>query len=374
MEEPATDEPAPAPAAPPWWRTRRALLLGGCVAATMIVLLTGVLARPAAPEEESEAVRTVRDFLTALQQRSPARALEIAGVDTPPTGPQARFLAADAMSDEWEIRSLEEQGTYGEAVRATVVVTIAGPDGSTARSALGLDRDDEKGAWTVARPFAEVRFVESVLRYVDVNGVRVPIEPGQLVETYLLFPGFYRFYGDLPAGLDAHFEDLLLLPGMAVPPVYPTAVAINEVGERLVQRQVEAHIDRCVQSTRRVPVGCPFGAESYAQLPGFSIFWEFGTEVEWAVVEYPVVAAVLAGDHISITDRQRGVVQLRAAPRSYELHDSGLEELGPVVLLTCQMATTGLAATFTAAGEPTIEPFDDYRDTCRRPLSVTAGS
>jgi hypothetical protein len=325
------------------------------VAVTVVVFGPGELALP-----EPESARTVREFLVAAQRRDPQRALEVAGVDSPPTGERARFLAPDAMSDQWEIRSIEEAFHFDSAAdereEAQVEVVIAGPDNRTAETSLLLTRN-HGDAWSIEDPLVEVSFAAGPLWYLDVNGLRAPVDASTPGQEYALLPGLYRFHAELPEGIEAPFESLLVLPyHLSTPVVGAETAALTAAGEAAVQQAVDAYIDRCVQSTDPQPEGCPFGTDPVTgpRLPVYGHLWDIDG-FQWSVVQYPIVAGVASTVGIAITDRQRGVVRLRAT--GHELDFSGGEEtdLGPVdFTVECEMITSRLVAGFTIDGTLTV--------------------
>jgi hypothetical protein len=374
MESEPLDPPAePVASARPFWRTRKAVLLA-CLVAAVVALTTAVVFVRAA---EPDTVRTVRAFLTAARERDPARAFEAGGVTTPPSGDGARFLAADAMSDEWEIRSVEESYHYEHSGTAEVRVTIAGPDGHTASTTMGLTRRGDR--WTIDEPFFRIGFLAGPFWYAEVNGVRTPTDVHPPVLDYPLFPGFYRFYGTTPSGVEVRYPPLLALPERYSTParlVQPAAVTVTAEGEQLVQRAVDAYVDTCAESTEAAPDGCPFGTDPVTgpRLPDVGYLYDI-EGFRWRVVEYPIVAVVPGETGLGITDRRRGVVELSASG-----HHLGEEsDTRPVAFtVQCEIITSRLVAGLTAEStvtvlsayqQATVSP-EDTRDTCTHPLPV----
>lgn len=351
----------------PWSRERRLLLLGGAALVVTLLVVGGTLVLRDDPAPgtgsdpspgavpDAEPARVVAEFLTALADQDPQRAMAVAGVAEPPTGDRALFLRPEAMSDQWRIREIAPVDpvdlTDG---RVLVDVAVMGPAGETTFT-IHTRRDAEE-RWVIPEPFGTVEFLRSPLWYVDLNGHRAPAGADQFGQGYLLLPGFYKPYPVLPSGIEAGFEARFVTPGAAWS-VVPAGVTLTDGGERAIQQAVEDYVDACVGSTDSLPHACPFGAEAYSELPGYSIFWDF-EPVEWTVLSYPLIAAAPSDSSLLIADRRRGEVELRATVDGVEVYDGRLEhtppEPGSVVEVVCEMDTSDLEAGFTATGEVAV--------------------
>ncbi len=371
--------------APPLWRTRRGWLLGGAAALALVVAASLIAIFT---EKGPEGV--VRDFLDATRQGDVDAALEAAGVTDPPTEEKATFLDPDALSDEWDIASLEGRMADEEEAEASVDVSLEGPDDATTEATLTLTREND--TWRIDEPFVPLPTAVTPMWYYDVNGKRLPFTEDTLRQEYLLLPGFYRFYEDTPDEVEMESINALLLPSedtdlqgtmaelqssisglaamtsgveLASDDGTPT---LTDEGEEAAQQAVNDHVDECAARTSFPLDGCPFNTEYSVSVPDQDAHVDV-TDPRWEVVEYPVVTAPSVDGQFHVTDRKRGVIELNATGEDEEIED----EID--LQITCEIITVKLSVGFDAEGEMQLlsegdRPFDDQEypetphDTC----------
>lgn len=286
-----------------------------------LVIPLWLLATPvAAPWFEPEPSGLVREYLEAVRAGDVDRALTI--VRHRPTGEEATFLTADALDRRWDLGrvSVVEETTSYATVEAEIIAD--GGAGSTGR--FELSKEEFDGDWRFDAPLLEVQFSSGPFRYLEVNGVTVPSTPVDSGETpvYLLFPGVYRFYSDVPGLLDVDTASAPFLPdsrqGIPRHPtrlqVEPSSPTLAVDAERRIQAAVNAYLDVCAaKMLDTAAAGCPFGV-FWIPDPrdeGGSRLDEFG-DVAWRVERYPVVTATVGWDALLITHREEGAAKFTA--------------------------------------------------------------
>jgi hypothetical protein len=235
----------------------------------------------------------VRGYLSALENRDSAAALEIPGVQTSNDAATA-LLSDDAMGDISDVEivsdSEETDGTH------TVVVsyTLGTP------SASGLDETtDATSSFVVARSgtrlalFPTWRFVTSPLNTIsitvlhdqrfEVNGLDLSSQAKpDAAATYLAFaPGVY---------VVAH-ESVYLESAPVATPVTEIGqitdvtvdVQANSAFVTEVQKNVTEYLEACATQEVLMPTGCPFGQQLRNRVT---------TAPAWSMIADPVVTIV----------------------------------------------------------------------------------
>lgn len=337
---------APVPRPPRrWWRTRRGLVwlsaAAVLVAGTVVVTL---VTRGPGPDD------VVREYLTAIRQGDVDKALKVAGTSRP-AGEQARFLAADALSDDWRIVEVE---TTSDHVRengtgwAQVDVTIAGPDGETIDGGINLSR--ENGRWRLDEPLITAHLAPMQLSYLDVNGL---ITPATRSVRYLMLPGVYRVYRTASDLVAVKPMTAMLLQRWNVAesytPLRPAAVSLTRKGEDAARKAITTRIDECAKRTELSLGDCPFGSGSDRVSTPDGRRFEHVADVRWKVLRHPEVGFVDEGARI------RTVL---TAPGAVELSGTGVPTSG------------GTRVAFTTTCNIGASPGDGWTVTLTRPDSL----
>ncbi|WP_329519244.1 hypothetical protein [Spirillospora sp. NBC_01491] len=304
------------------------------LAGTLVLVAGGLVP---GTDRSPDSVKLVRSYLTAVKERKVGEALRIA--KKRPSGKEASFLKAAAMSGDWEILGLEETSAYEGAESVTVTAVLGS---GKVRGRTEIEVVKENGGLRIKEPFAEVEFGSTALWYVEIGGVRVPDD--RLDGKYLLFPGAYRYYQGRPDLFTVAQESDLLLPG-EIAAADTSEIELTSRGERAVSQAVNAYVDGCVGKNEVEVPDCTFGVGENIRRPGGYIL---GIEdITWKVKEYPVVAVGTTG--LSITDRRRGTVELRA---------TGAREDGPRkrITVSCEIVTSRLEAGIRPDGTISVAP------------------
>lgn len=300
------------------------------------------------PWLEPEPTALVREYLDAIRSGDVDRALTIA--KRRPTGEEATFLTVDALDRGWDLGRvfLVEQTSSSATVEAEIITD----HGTGATGRFELSKKEPDGDWHFDAPLLEVQFSSGPLDYLEVNGVVVASRPVEVGErpVYLLFPGVYRFYSDVPGLLDMDAESTPFLPSQenGFPTrlqVEPLSPRLAEEGEQRIQAEVNHYLDACVAKMRdKAEAGCPFGVawtldprrEDGSHLMKFS-------DVEWRIEKYPIIAATYGTGTLVITHREEGVARFTA---------NGIDDGERVPVATDRpIRADRLAATISPGGE-----------------------
>lgn len=283
--DPRFDDP---PTVPP--RVRRAWTAG------IIAGFTGIVAIAIATDAADSAESVVTDYFAAILDGDIDTALSL--VDEHPTGASSRFLAPEAIADDWRVVSITDAGE-GEYDRDRVVrVALGGPDG-VAEGELLVTEDDDTG-WRIANPTTTVQIALSPLDYIQVNGYTPKpqaTDPGTAsylqTESIDLLPGLYSFYQDIPgvvrvagtktfAALSSDATDDRLDPDVYT----PGEVVAGEKTIDSAREQLKELLTECVTATVPRPDGCPFGAGNFVNTPDGEHVEEL-TSLEWTLERMP---------------------------------------------------------------------------------------
>ena len=331
------------------------------VLGAVIVVAVAWIAWPAPKEPVPEPTEVVLAYLDAIRDGDVAGALAMTGHH--PEGDTAVFLQPGALDRNWSVTATRAKEVMGDWTDDTTVdVNITAADGRIASGTFSLTREDVGGPWTLANPFIRAVFRPSPLWYVEVNGVTAPYELPQEASGvdsrgpgFLLLPGVYRFYSDVPGLLDVDAPTLPLLPGSAAYDDIASTVEIPAPnmtvapeGEQAVQRAVNALIDECAALHVLVTEGCPFGVRTLDSGDSRDNFTA-AKEVDWSIDPYPIVAAAPESEALALTDRRKGTATLTAT--GYTNPDPPKR-----VTMTCDVVTTTLEAGVLPGGELRVIP------------------
>lgn len=337
----STEPTAEEKAGTPFWRSRRFRWSAGAVAVAAVLLAGWAVVR------EPEPVGVVRDYLAAAREGDVAGALKIAGSGKPKALSDA-FLTSRAVSDEWEIVSLEEADRgAGSREWARVDVTIAGQGETWATTEYTLDK--QGGTWRIRSPFANVSFTENALWYLEVNGERVPID-SVLNREFALLPGLYRFHERSPEEVEVDMDDALLLGGHSPSgnakseTIAAESVSLTGKGREAAREAVYGLIDECAADGDSLGLAgtCPFGAdeEDVFEAVGDGTYPGKIRDVEWQVKRHPELSFDHDAETILVSDRKRGIAQVSGVNIG---RDGGTEEFS----IECEIVTDGLKVGFT---------------------------
>lgn len=342
----------------------------GVIVAVVAVWITVAAVTHRDPEE------TVEDYLTAIAEKDVAGALELVsrfgyGV---PYGDDAVFLTPEAISDDWWVESVTEiDREYSSTARVKAV--IAGP-GGTAESEFVVSEDDDE--WLMSDPFVRVQFPGSPLSYIQVNDKIVPRARDYLdYQSYILFPGLYRFYQSVPDVVGAPKTDAV----MAFPPessagrnesvVVPSALTAGTKTVEEAQLAVRNRIDECAGFATPAPnIDCPFATDGEIDTPDGRRVTGLHS-LKWTVETYPEVA--MADDRSNET--VPGFVVSAREPGTVALSGSGVDTDGNPAMfaVTCAIDLNGVVATIDADGNVNLSVSDQLRtvsngyfNTCQR--------
>ena len=275
-------------------------------------------------------------FFAAILERDVERALSYVGRigQGVPYGEAAAFLHPDAIADGWDVL---EVGEADESPGGETSVRVEIGDGQDREVGL-MELTDYGGEWNLVDPFVTVAITLSPFTYLQVNDRVVTREPylgdlpSSFVTEYKLLPGRYQFFGDL-AGTDPGRESTqLLLPrfrhGGSVP-VAPPLLSPTPAMEAALQQEINELLDDCAEFAVPQPPGCPFATDLFLGY-GDDGYVENIHDIEWTVVEYPVVRLVdVEGEDrrfgLSVEIEDPGLVQLSATAWDDDLDTEGIE-------------------------------------------------
>lgn len=282
--------PAPDPAPSPTRRFLRIPNAALAYAAIAIALAAAVVTVVKwSPLHQPIAESTVASFLEAVRDGDVDGALAY----TDQQDAEGEFLVPEALDPRWEIAEVvqvdyDETG-YGRAV-AEVYTEIEAEDGSRVghRYRVDIDRGDAtiKGAMVATDGWGS-------LEYLDLNGVKLPIDLEVGLTHVMLLPGYYEFYPDLPSTMELEGGNSMLVLGDrylslgtgVVDEWLPTPwLLVSQEGEDAVNAALREYFDACAAD----PSGeaCPF---AFPDDPNRELALAPGEA--WEVVAYPKVRA-----------------------------------------------------------------------------------
>lgn len=239
--------------------TLRQMLTCGVVVAVVLAVFALVLVRitTRAPAE------VVHDYLSALREGDPDRALHAAGISSRPSGPDATFLTAQALMPGWTFTITEVITFSGGANVSVDLLDTTEP--APAQTVSGwqpaiFQLEKRSGRWRIEDPYGQLTVQPSPMRYLQIGGVRRAIDPAgtRTAQKYLVFPGIYTPYSG-HSGLAAAAPARVVVPplfhgtGEAFyePHVRPTAD-----GNAALQKAADDFLDRCLTQAANHPPGC----------------------------------------------------------------------------------------------------------------------
>lgn len=309
-----------------------------------------------AGEDDTSPGALVRSYLEAIRDGDVDRALDIAGVR--PTGEEAAFLTPAALDRDWVVNSVSvEEDPFRWT---TVEVVITSGAGVTATGSFDLEREGEADPWRFEDPLIRTSIRPSPLWYVEINGVTVPYQGdekaslGERWPFFLLLPGVYRFYADVPGLFDVPGDAVPMLPGsphrlnddLATVAVGPFTLEAG--GVERAQAALNAYIDDCTRMGDKSLAGCPFGVELVLDPRDDDNYFPDYRDIEWKVTKYPVVAVGPGGDGLALTHREAGAATFTATVLD------GEESLR--VEMSCPILADGLELGILPGGEFRIIP------------------
>lgn len=340
---------------------------GWFLAAVIIAAPTTVWVASGPPDRD-DPVAVVREYLAAIEARRVDAALALVsptghGV---PLGEQATFLDPRAIADGWGLMSAREVSRDEYGHEATVRIELGGPDGS-AEGTLVVSR--HTGPWRLESPFVAVSFPASPLSFVQINDVAVPIDRrpdavGQPLE-FLLFPGMYTFYPDLPPEVSGAMAG----PVLAVPrarhgrgsnqpdphPIYVSELAATDLGTAAVREQVATFVDTCAEFATPAPHRCPFATDGYIDTPDGVRVTELA-DLQWSVRRYPLVSVAEHRDE----DLPAGFLVVTETPGMVTLTGSGVDHEGNPGNFTVECGVELTDVTVTVGADGTVALFTDW--------------
>lgn len=361
-------EPSPQASEP------RRFPVAAVVFGVIVAAVIGLIAYNAATHRDP--VDVVEDYLTAVAEKDLEAAYALVspygyGV---PYGDKAVFLAPEAISDDWWVVSVEEiEREYSSSARVRAV--IAGP-GGTASGEFEVDEYDDE--WKLSDPFVRVRFPASPLAYIQVNDKIVPRKNTIHAdyETFVLFPGPYRFYDSVPEIVGVPETK----PVAAFPQpedassrddkiVFPQSLTAERKTVEKARQAVKKHIDDCAEYATATPTGCPFATDGEIDTTDGKRVTALHT-LKWTVQTYPTVR--LSDDRADNT--VPGFTVVTEKPGTVTLTGTGrdTEDNPTTFTVTCDIDMTGTMATLSKNGDVTlgvsqqIRSGSDAFNTCRR--------
>lgn len=292
----------------------------------VVAVAFGVLAPTWIADEDSrEPAAVVEAYLTAIRDGDVAAAADVVGLDLNQfDGP---FLRADATRGDWEVLDVQETGSRGNVsgedervTSATVVAVLVDSEGREAAGRWGMILDPDTDQWEPEHPLIEVRFPQSALWYLDVNGVTAPVDQVEQDDAesegdaykQSLFPGFYTFYQSVPDIVESEPITAPVFPNadrfvgegdmesqhshLDVDGTLPAPeLTLTAKGEAAVQETVDDYIDHCAAISASRIAGCPFGS-----------WYRLSSTAAWEIAEYPVAAPVANSNGIALAEREPG--------------------------------------------------------------------
>lgn len=353
------------PRSKPWWWI-----------SSGVMLAIAVVPWIPSSDSESDAPEVVTAYLEAARLGDIETALDLAG--SHPKGEEARFLAPDAVSDEWRLVDVDEllydDGEYDDEhqEQATVEATIETTAGDEATASFEMTRAHGQD-WKISDPFVTVNIGPSLLWYTDVNGVTAPYpdlrrsaKNDEVAEfaTYLLLPGAYRFYADVPDIVTWRDEKPASTPllsgdhhvdfddGHTMDQVTIPQLRLSTSGQKAVATAMRDYIDGCADIAATAVAGCPFGVERVPDPRDDDYYLDTLKKIEWSVTEYPTLTAVAGTGSVAITDRRRGTAELTVL--GVETEDSPGTPVEATI--ACDIDTSRLAAGILPDGTTRIYP------------------
>jgi hypothetical protein len=280
------------------------------------------------------------------------------------------YLAPEALDARWEIVTVAQvsyQALEGRnEATAQVYAEIEAHDGTRVGHRYRVSVEHGRAKIVGAVPEAEAW---GAFDYLDMNGVRLDMDPDVGFANIYLLPGLYEFYPDLPptVGLDEGsamlaLGDAYIMLGAEAPNEWMPAPwpVITPEGEEAVNAALRVHYDGCAADPS--DEGCPFAfpddpERELVPAPGAS----------WEVTAYPLVAAEQLwyefGFGYSLQTAVPGEAQVLA-----RITEDGQER---TALVSCAIWLDGLYAELDAEGGAKVADNQDLgADHCRSVIEV----
>ncbi len=343
--------PAPDPAPSPRRRFPRIHNAALAYAAIAIALAAAVVTVVKwSPLHRPLAEAAVASFLQAVRDGDVEGAL----AHTDQKDASGPYLVPEALDPNWEVVTVA-QVDYDELrpdmAVAQVYAEIEAEDGSRIghRYRVEIERGEAviKEAMTATDAWG-------ALEYLDMNGVRIDIDPEAGLVSILLLPGRYEFYPDLPSTMDLEGGDAMLVLGnrylalgsdTADEWLPAPRLLMSAEGEDAVNAALRAHYDACAAdpSGDGCALAFPIDAErDLAVAPGAA----------WEITAYPEVRAERLwfehGTGFGLQSAVPGEARVLA-----EITEDGESR---TALVSCPIWVDGLYATLDDEGGAAINP------------------
>lgn len=283
---------------------------------------------------------------------------------------RGEYLAPEALDARWEILTVA-QVEYGkpeggnEAI-AEVYAEIEAYDGTRIGHRYRVSVDHGRAEIIGAVPEVEAW---GAFDYLDMNGVRLDMDPNVGFANIYLLPGLYEFYPDLPptvalegSGTMVVLGDTFLTLGSEVPDEWMPAPypEVTQAGEDAINAALRAHFDACAGDP--AGEGCPF---EFPEDPDRELVPAPGAS--WEVTVYPLVSAGQLwyefGFGYSLQTAVPGEARVLA-----QITEDGHER---TALVSCPIWVDGLYSDLDAEGGARIhDPEDFAADGCRSVIEV----
>lgn len=236
-------------------RRWRFLLIGSLLAFGLVIAGVAVAELP---EGQGSPESAVEGYLDALLAGEAEAALEYVDPASVPTGPEAGFLTAEALTGGWSVAAIQRTDDNDTTAEVKVTFSAAGAEQRSVFHVSGTRVGGDE-VWWLDFPFETVEPDSLPFEYLEIG--ELAVDRSLLTEGAYLFPGLYRFYGGADGVEPLGGERAAVFPdgdddGRDVPlgAVTATSGTVDEVREHL-----DRLIDACAEAERIDPYGCPFG-------------------------------------------------------------------------------------------------------------------
>jgi hypothetical protein len=283
---------------------------------------------------------------------------------------RGEYLAPEALDARWEILTVaqveyEELEGGNEAI-AEVYAEIEAYDGTRIGHRYRVSVDQGRAEIVGAVPEVEAW---GAFDYLDMNGVRLEMDPDVGFANIFLLPGLYEFYPELPptvalegSGTMLVLGDTFLMLGSEVPDEWMPAPypEVTREGEDAINAALRAHFDACAGDPSGE--GCPF---EFPQDPDRDLVPAPGAT--WEVTVYPLVSAEQLWYEFGLGYSLQTAVPGEARVLA-QITEDGHER---TALVSCPIWVDGLYSELDTEGGATIND-EEYLapDSCRSVIEV----
>jgi hypothetical protein len=292
-----------------------------------------------------------------------------------PDGPEwdatrGEYLAPEALDARWEIVAVAQveyqELEGGNEATAEVYAEIEAYDGTRIGHRYRVSVEHGRAEITGAVPEVEAW---GAFDYLDMNGVRLEMDPDVGFANIYLLPGLYEFYPELPptvalegTGTMLVLGDTFLTLGEDVPDEWMPAPfpEVTDEGEDAVNAALRAHYDACTVDL--AGEGCPLGfpEDSDRELvpaPGAT----------WEVTVYPLVSAEQLWYEFGLGYSLQTAIPGEARVLA-QITEDGHER---TALVSCPIWVDGLYAQLDVEGGATVHDGEHFAaDSCRSVIEI----